>query len=988
MKVIKRILSLTLSGAMVLSLCAQPAFAEGTVCGHKHTEGCYRTVTDCTHEHGPECYPDNENIEASPSEYKKQGPTECSHKCSEESGCIRYVLDCGHEHDASCGYVPEDTDNGWEGFYEEDEVLTGDGSGEDEDSEATPSDAPDNMKEEGELKEILEDIELLSEEGVRYVDENGDIQTQDNVTVVEETSTEWSEGWYVVNSDAIIADRVTVTGKVDLILADGASLKAEKGIEVAGDNSLTIYGQEGGSGELTATADGSNAGIGGGDNGAGGTITISGGIVTATGGNGGAAIGGGFRNQPGGKIIITGGKVTAARNKSGGAGIGSGQSGGSVDIDISGGEINAKSFIGAAIGSGCNGEGAKINISGGTVTATGGSDGGAGIGGGINSRTGTINISGGKVTATGDYGGAGIGAGKDASVWTVTISGGTVIAKGGNSGAGIGGHGENINITGGEVTATGGNSGAGIGGHGGIINITGGEVNATGGYGGAGIGASGGYDPMGSNMGFIIISGGTVTATGGSYGGAGIGGGRHSSEGSINISGGKVTANGSSDGGAGIGGGNRIFINVSGGTVVANGGKDGYGIGGSRFGGGRDLLQISDGAVIFADSIQDKSGEDRWNGIVFEGDRGQVYGGTVVLKEDFELESGKELMILVGTSLTIPKEAELTVNGTINNNGNLTVEGELFGNGSITPKLEPSITIDELSNDGSPLSEDDVTYSYDGDADADITITWYSSNNEGRIGDALEGAPTEPGTYWVKVAASATNFYQAAEAESSFTIEEPQEPEEPTEPTEPEEPEGPTDPEDPEKPTEPEEPEGPTDPEGPEEPSEPGGGTSGDTDGDTSGDSTADKPGGSNGNTDVSFSEVSGGTVNGPVGVYYADGSSAGTTDITEGSWEMGTGADGSISWRYSLNDGSYAAGRWLKINWNGEDHWYHFDADGYLQGGWYTDTDGKIYYLHPLHDDSFGYMYTGDRTIDGIVYSFSRGIDIDGLPEGALLDR
>ena len=33
-------------------------------------------------------------------------PTECAHKCSEESGCIKKELDCQHEHTEDCGYVP------------------------------------------------------------------------------------------------------------------------------------------------------------------------------------------------------------------------------------------------------------------------------------------------------------------------------------------------------------------------------------------------------------------------------------------------------------------------------------------------------------------------------------------------------------------------------------------------------------------------------------------------------------------------------------------------------------------------------------------------------------------------------------------------------------------------------------------------------------------------------------------------------------------
>ena len=135
-----------------------------------------------------------------------------------------------------------------------------------------------------------------------------------------------------------------------------------------------------------------------------------------------------------------------------------------------------------------------------------------------------------------------------------------------------------------------------------------------------------------------------------------------------------------------------------------------------------------------------------------------------------------------------------------------------------------------------------------------------------------------------------------------------------------------------------------------------------------------------------SSSSSGGGSYTGPVGVYYADGGNDSIpSDATQGNWEQETAADGSISWRFKLTDGSYAADRWIKALWNDQYLWYHTDAGGYLQGGWFTDTDGNIYYLHPFHDGNFGYMYTGDYVIDGVAYSFSRGREQDGLPEGAM---
>ncbi len=102
--------------------------------------------------------------------------------------------------------------------------------------------------------------------GIQYVDENGEQRTAGSATVVDGSTTSWGEGWYVVSTDITISSRITVTGNVNLILADGATLTASAGITVAQGDSLTIYGQQNGAGALsaggTSTPDGA-AGIGG-----------------------------------------------------------------------------------------------------------------------------------------------------------------------------------------------------------------------------------------------------------------------------------------------------------------------------------------------------------------------------------------------------------------------------------------------------------------------------------------------------------------------------------------------------------------------------------------------------------------------------------------------------------------------------------------------------------------------------------------------------
>lgn len=294
-----------------------------------------------------------------------------------------------------------------------------------------------------------------------FCDENGvrcDIPQE--MVVTENGSTAWNGGdgdvWYVVTENVEIGERVEVSGAVNLVLCDGVTLTAEKGIHVTGGNSLTIYGQEAGDGRIYATAIEEQAAIGGNIDEPGGILTINGGTIDVKGGVDAAGIGGGFgSNGTGGYITINNGNVYAK--------------GGSQAAGIGGGMYAAGT-----------GEGERIAINGGVVEAIGGSY-AAGIGGGMSGVGGCIEINGGSVTATGSSGGAGIGSGYGSTSDgnRIIISGGKIYANGSTSGdkgsAGIGG----------------GHLGAG-----GSITISGAEVHATGGEGspaGDGIGNGGGY---------------------------------------------------------------------------------------------------------------------------------------------------------------------------------------------------------------------------------------------------------------------------------------------------------------------------------------------------------------------------------------------------------------------------------------------------------------------------------------------------------------
>ena len=242
-------------------------------------------------------------------------------------------------------------------------------------------------------------------DGISYLDATGTQQSCTTYTTVESSSTSWNSGWFVVNSNTTISDRITVSGTVNLILTNNATLTASKGITVGSDATLNIYAQtddEATMGALVADATNDNAkwyaGIGGVENTDAGMITINGGKINAT-GNVGAGIGSGGGTSTVGTITINGGIITAQDCKNYGAGIGGGFNGGKAGtINLNGGIINA-----AGIGSGYYGGDCSI----------------------------TVNISDGvkKIVATPVEGGACIGKGASAS-GTVTVnfkSGGNVV---------------------------------------------------------------------------------------------------------------------------------------------------------------------------------------------------------------------------------------------------------------------------------------------------------------------------------------------------------------------------------------------------------------------------------------------------------------------------------------------------------------------------------------------------------------------------------
>lgn len=233
-----------------------------------------------------------------------------------------------------------------------------------------------------------------------------------------------------------------------------------------------------------------------------------------------------------------------------------------------------------------------------------------------------------------------------------------------------------------------------------------GKLEATGGYGGAGIG--GGRHSSASD---ITITGGTITARG-SYSGAGIGGGASDINGpycngsNITISGGDVTAIGSvyasGIGGGSIGSGSNITI--SDGKVTAKGGdQGGAGIGGGFWASGSDIT-ISGGEVEATGGglAAGIGGGNGGNGTDIE-----ISGGKVTAKGGMSGAGIGGGCRGTGSSITISGDAQVKSQGGTSND--YTGAGAGIGNGGTQVKNEANKKVpvdgDEVEPDTSGLTE-------------------------------------------------------------------------------------------------------------------------------------------------------------------------------------------------------------------------------------------------------------------------------------------
>ncbi len=133
------------------------------------------------------------------------------------------------------------------------------------------------------------------------------------------------------------------------------------------------------------------------------------------------------------------------------------------------------------------------------------------------------------------------------------------------------------------------------------------------------------------------------------------------------------------------------------------------------------------------------------------------------------------------------------------------------------------------------------------------------------------------------------------------------------------------------------------------------GGSSGGSSGSSSGGSGGGSPGGP-------VSGTSGSAAVGPAAAGPAGGvTGEWTLDPAFGVWRFqSAGRLYRNEWAYICNPyANTAAGQPAA-------DWFRFDAEGHMVTGWYTDTDGNLYYLWPQSDGSQGHMLTGWHWLPG----------------------
>lgn len=123
---------------------------------------------------------------------------------------------------------------------------------------------------------------------------------------------------------------------------------------------------------------------------------------------------------------------------------------------------------------------------------------------------------------------------------------------------------------------------------------------------------------------------------------------------------------------------------------------------------------------------------------------------------------------------------------------------------------------------------------------------------------------------------------------------------------------------------------------------------------------------------EAAFTKISGGGSS-------SGGGGGGSKTTTAQTGEVGTWVQDQTGWWFKRMNGTYPASAWIMTGGN----WFQFNDKGYMVTGWFTDVDGKKFYLNPTTGSSQGVMMTGWQLIEEKWYYFNT--TSDGT-KGALL--
>ena len=243
----------------------------------------------------------------------------------------------------------------------------------------------------------------------------------------------------------------------------------------------------------------------------------------------------------------------------------------------------------------------------------------------------------------------------------------------------------------------------------------------------------------------------------------------NSGDATLTIQNADVTAENSSSSGDGVtvraGSSSSASLSVDGGSLTATGKNEDcagirYTFGSSTSGSGTPSLNVSGNTIVRANGgISDNSstdiqigvGDNSSGGIVFDGNKGTVYG-NVELQKDLEIKSGETLTIPEGSTLNTNNN--LTNNGTIVNTGG-TLNGEPDGTG----KIETTPTIDTQPENQTVTAGNTATFTVDANGE-NLSYQWQQKTTDSGSDWTNVGSATSSNTYTIDNTTTSMSGYQ------------------------------------------------------------------------------------------------------------------------------------------------------------------------------------------------------------------------------------